>query len=173
MLPGGHTPPINPGGAQPNYDEVPENLRPIIEQQFNPVIIPTPAPSQARRIRIPAIGVDALVVQGDGWEQLRQGVGQHIGTANPGQPGNIVLSAHNDIFGEIFRALDELNEGDEIILETLPQTFTYRVVRWDLVEPTDVKYLESNNDAITTLISCYPYWEDTQRIVVLASLVEP
>ncbi|MBN1310949.1 MAG: sortase [Anaerolineae bacterium] len=173
VLPGGHTSPIEPGGAKPNYDEVPENLRPIIEQQFNLVTIPTPAPSQARRICIPAIHVDALVVQGDGWEQLRQGVGQHIGTANPGQPGNVVLSAHNDIYGEIFRELDQLNEGDEVILETLTQVFMYRVVDWYIVEPTNVKYLESTNEAITTLISCYPYWEDTERIVVIASLVEP
>jgi sortase A len=172
VLPGGHTSPKDPGGAKPNYEEVPENLRPIIEQQFNLVTIPTPAPSQARRIRIPAIHVDALVVQGDGWEQLRQGVGQHIGTANPGQPGNVVLSAHNDIYGEIFRDLDQLSEGDEIILETLTQTFMYRVVYWETVEPTEVKYLESANEPVATLISCYPYWEDTERIVVIASLVE-
>jgi sortase A len=173
VLPSGHTPPIDASGGQPNYDEVPGNLRPIIEQQFaGPSIVPTPAPSQARKIRIPAIHVDALVIQGDGWEQLRQGVAQHIGTANPGQPGNIVLSAHNDIYGEIFRYLDQLADGDEIVLETLTQTFTYRVVNQKIVDPTDVKYLESTNEAIVTLISCYPYLKDTQRIVVIAALVE-
>lgn len=173
VLPSGHTPPTDPGGAQPNYDEVPEYLRPVIEQQFaGPVIIPTPGPSHARRIRIPAISVDALVVQGDGWEQLKQGVGQHIGTANPGQQGNIVLSAHNDIFGEIFRHLDQLQEGDEIILETLTQTVMYQVVDVDYVEPTEVSVMESTNEAIVTLISCYPYWGDTQRIVVVARLLE-
>lgn len=174
VLPSGHTPPTNPGGPQPNYDEVPEYLRPVIEQQFaGPVIVPTPGPSHARRIRIPAIGVDALVVQGDGWEQLKQGVGQHIGTANPGQPGNVVLSAHNDIYGEIFRYLDELNEGDEIILETLTQTVTYQVVYVDnAVDPTDVSVMESTNEAIVTLISCYPYWSDTHRIVVVAKLTD-
>jgi sortase A len=173
VLPSGHTPPTDPGGAQPNYDEVPDYLRPVIEQQFaGPVIIPTPGPSHARRIRIPAINVDALVVQGDGWEQLKQGVGQHIGTANPGQQGNIVLSAHNDIFGEIFRYLDELKEGDEITLETLTQTVTYQVVAVKIVEPTDVSAMESTNEAVVTLVSCYPYWVDTQRIVVIARLVE-
>ncbi|MBN1428140.1 MAG: class D sortase [Anaerolineae bacterium] len=173
VLPGGHTSPLDPGGSKPNYDEVPAHLRPIIEQQLNPVWIPTPAPSSAHRIRIPVIRVDAPVVQGDGDAQLMQGVGQHIGTANPGQPGNVVLTAHNDIHGEIFRDLELLKEGDEIILETLTQTFIYQVVLQDIVEPTDVKYLESTNEAITTLISCYPYWKDTHRIVIIAGLVEP
>lgn len=173
VLPSGHTPPTDPGGAQPNYDEVPEYLRPVVEQQFaGPVIVPTPGPSHARRIRIPAIKVDALVVQGDGWEQLKQGVGQHIGTANPGQQGNIVLSAHNDIYGEIFRDLSELDEGDDIIIETLTQTVMYQVVYVKIVEPTDVSAMESTNEAIATLISCYPYRINTQRIVVIARLVD-
>jgi sortase A len=174
VLPSGHTPPTNSGEEpKPNYDEVPEYLRPIVEQQFaGPVIVPTPGPSHARRIRIPDIRVDAPVVQGDGWKQLMQGVGQHIGTANPGERGNVVLSAHNDIFGEIFRYLEELEEGDEIILETLTQTVRYEVVRIDYVEPTDVSAMESTNEAVVTLISCYPYRVDTQRIVVVAGLAD-
>ena len=83
VLPGGHTPPTSPGGAQPNYDEVPAYLRPQVEQQFSgPVILPTPGPTLASFIEIPSIGINAKIVQGDGWEQLKQGVGQHVGTAD-------------------------------------------------------------------------------------------
>ena len=128
VLPEGHTSPDSPGGAQPNYDEVPAYLRPVVEQQFNgPIALPTPGPGFARRIEIQAINVDAPVVQGDGWEQLKQGVAQHIGTANPGQRGNMVFSAHNDIFGEIFRHLDQLKKGDKVVVQTLTQEFTYEV----------------------------------------------
>jgi len=102
VLPSGHTPPNVEGGAQPNEAEIPEHLRPLV-QSLASLPIPTPGPEQAIRIQIPALGVDAPVVQGDGWEQLKKGVGQHVGTSNPGQVGNVVLSAHNDIFGEIFR----------------------------------------------------------------------
>jgi sortase A len=173
VLPGGHTPPTAPGGAQPNYSEVPQYLRPVVEQQFlGPVIVPTAGPAQAVRIRIPAIGVDAPVVQGDGWEQLKKGVGQHLGTANPGERGNVVLSAHNDIYGEIFRYLDQLQEGDEIILQTLTQEFVYRVVYWEIVPPTEVSVMEPTNEAIVTLISCYPYLVNTDRIVVVGALEE-
>ncbi len=171
VLPGGHTPPTDEGSAQPNYDEVPQHLRPLVEQQFaGPVILPTPSPSNAIRIRVPAIGVDAPIVQGDGWEQLKKGVGQHVGSSNPGPNGNVVLSAHNDIYGEIFRYLDELQEGDEIILQTLTQEYVYRVVHWRVVSPTDVGVMEQTPDPITTLISCYPYLVDSQRIVVVAEL---
>ncbi len=173
VLPGGHTPPTASGGARPNYDEVPTHLRPLVEQQYaGPVIVPTPGPANALRIRIPAIRVDAPVVQGDGWEQLKKGVAQRLGTANPGEPGNMVLSAHNDIYGEIFRHLDQLREGDEIILHTLSQEYVYRVLYWRIVSPTDVSVMEPTTEPILTLISCYPYLVDSDRIVVIAELVE-
>jgi len=173
VLPGGHTPPTDPDGAQPNYDEVPQYLRPLVEQQFNgPVIVLTASPGVALRIQIPAIEVDAPVVQGDGWEQLRKGVAQHLGTANPGESGNVVLSGHNDIYGEIFRHLDQLEEGDEIILSTQTEKFTYRVSYWHSVPPAQVDVMAPSNDAIVTLISCYPYLIDTDRYVVIGELVK-
>lgn len=171
VLPGGHTPPTEEGSAQPNYDEVPQHLRPLVEQQFaGPVILPTPSPTNAIRIRVPAINVDAPIVQGDGWEQLKKGVGQHIGSANPGSTGNVVLSAHNDIYGEIFRRLDDLQEGDEIILQTVSQEYVYQVAHWRVVPPTEVSVMDRTSDPIATLISCYPYLVDSQRIVVVAEL---
>jgi sortase A len=172
VLPSGHTPPTSPGGAQPNYDEVPSYLRPIVEQQFNgPIVLPTPGPSLARRITIEAIGVDAPVVQGDGWEQLKQGIAQHIGTANPGQPGNMVVSAHDDIFGEIFRHLEQLKQGDQVVVQTLTQQFTYQVQYTRIVSPDSITVMDSTSDSILTMISCYPYLVDNKRIVVVAKLI--
>lgn len=174
VLPGGHTPPTSPQGAQPNYSEVPEHLRPLVEQQlFSPVIVPTAGPSTALRLRIPALGVDAPIVQGDGWEQLKRGVGQHLGTADPGQAGNLVLSAHNDIYGELFRHLDRLVEGDEIIVGTLTREFTYRVIYWEVVDPTDVEVMAPTQEPVITLISCYPYLVNSNRIVVVGELAGP
>lgn len=172
VLPGGHTPPTAPGGAQPNYSEVPAELIPLVEQQFEgPLILPTPAPENAVRIRIPAIGVDAPVVQGDSWAQLQKGVGQHIGTANPGESGNVVLSAHNDIFGEIFRRIDQLTDGDEIIVQTQTREYVYIYVWTEVVKPTEVRVMEQTVEPIVTLISCYPYLINNERIVVVGELV--
>lgn len=169
VLPSGHTPPNSPGGARPNEAEIPEHLRPLV-QSLADIPLPTPGPEQATRIQIPAIDVDAPVVQGDGWEQLKKGVGQHVGTANPGEKGNVVLSAHNDIFGEIFRELDRLKAGDQVILYTSQRSYTYVVSKSQIVEPTQVEVMESTSQPTVTLISCYPYLVDNQRIVVTARL---
>lgn len=72
VLPEGHTPPNSPGGARPNEAEIPPHLQPLVQSTSN-IPIPTPGSQQAVRIQIPAINVDAPVVQGDGWEQLKKG----------------------------------------------------------------------------------------------------
>ncbi len=169
VLPSGHTPPDGPGGAQPNEAEIPGHLRPIV-QSLAALPLPTSSPEGAIRIQIPAIGVDAPIVQGDGWEQLKKGVGQHIGSGVPGKAGNVVLSAHNDVFGEIFRELDRLNPGDEITLFTPQRAYTYVVEETRIVEPDAVDLMAPTETASVTLISCYPYMIDNQRIVVIARL---
>jgi sortase A len=169
VLPSGHTPPDAQGNTAPNEAEIPEHLRPMMQSLAN-IPVPTPAPDQAVRIQIPAITVDAPVVQGDGWEQLKKGVAQHIGSADPGQDGNVVLSAHNDVYGELFRYLDKLQPGDEVMLYTQQRQFTYIVDQTVLVEPTAVEVMASTGNPTVTLISCYPYLVDKQRIVVFARL---
>jgi sortase A len=169
VLPSGHTPPNSPGGSQPNDSEIPASLLPLV-QSLPPPAIPTQGPNQALRLVIPAINVDSQVVQGDGWEQLKKGVGQHIGTADPGRNGNLVLSAHDDIFGEIFKHLDQLQAGDEVQIYTASQIFTYVVTKTQLVAPTDVSVMGPSSYPSATLISCYPYLVDKQRIVVFADL---
>ena len=170
VLPSGHTPPDVNGNTRPNEAEIPEHLRPMVQSLAN---IPAPPPSaeQAVRIQIPSLKVDAPVVQGDGWEQLKKGVAQHIGTADPGEDGNMVLTAHNDVYGEIFRYLDRLQPGDRVILFTQQQQFTYVVDRTVIVKPTQVEVMAPTPEATVTLISCYPYLVDTDRIVVFAKLL--
>jgi sortase A len=172
VLPSGHTPPNSAQGAQPNDAEIPEHLRPLVPSLEN-IPVPTAGPQQGIRIQIPAIGVDAPIVQGDGWEQLKKGVAQHLGTPNPGENGNIVFSAHNDIFGEIFRQLDKLQPGDVITLYSSTRQYTYVVTGTQLVAPTRVDVMAPTPSATVTLISCYPYLIDNQRIVVSAVLQNP
>jgi sortase A len=137
---------------------------------YVPPPIPTPGPEQARRLQIPALNLDKPIVQGDDWEQLKKGVGQHIGSGLPGQPGNIVLSAHNDIYGEIFRHLDKLTAGDEVVISTERRSYTYIVRDLDVVEPTEVSVMAATDHASATLISCYPYLVNNKRVVVFADL---
>lgn len=166
VLPAGHTPPGEEGGAQPNEAEIPAHLRPQMQAYTASLVLPTPGPQQARRIEIQNISVNAPIVQGDDWESLKRGVGQHVGSADPGTFGNLVLSGHNDIYGQVFRHLDDLNPGDEIIIHTDQRSFTYLVSETMLVSPTAIEVLFPTEDPTLTLISCYPYLIDSQRIVV-------
>ena len=170
VLPGGHTPPNAAGGSTFNEAEIPEHLRPLV-QSLASAPTPTPGPEQAIRIQIPAINVDYPIVQGDGPEQLRMGVGQHIGSVNPGQVGNIILTGHDDIFGEVFRYLKDLKPGDLVIVFTNQKSYTYVVMSEpEIVEPTRVEVMGPSSEPIVTLISCYPYRIDNKRIIVRAYL---
>ena len=169
VLPSGHTPPDAQGNTRPNLDEIPAHLQPMVQSLAN-IPIPTSAPDQAIRIQIPAITIDAPVVQGDGWEQLKKGVAQNVHSVNPGQDGNVILSAHNDVYGELFRYLDKLVPGDQVILYTQQRQYVYVVDRTAIVEPTAVEVMASTGSPSVTLISCYPYLVDKQRIVVFARL---
>ena len=171
VLPSGHTPPDSPGGSKPNMAEIPEHLQPVV-QSFGEIPIPTQGPQHAIRLQIPKINQDVPIVEGDGFEQLKKGVGHHINSANPGESGNVVLSAHNDIHGEIFRHLDQLEAGDLIIIFSERQSYTYVVEDVLFVEPTQVEFLASTGEPTATLISCYPYMIDNKRIVVIANLID-
>lgn len=150
--------------------DIPAHLLPAL-QAYQPPPLPTPGPEQARIIEIPTIGVNAPIVAGVyDWEQLKRGVGHHTGSALPGQAGNMVLAAHNDIYGEIFRDLNQLAPGDEFTVSTGARSYTYVVTKIEIVEPTDIDVMQPTDYASATLISCYPYRINTQRIVVFADL---
>ena len=167
VLPGGHTPPDSPGGPAPA--EIPAHLRDMVSA-VTPLPVPTSGPEHATRIQIPAIDLDAPVVEGDDWETLKRGAGHHVGSANPGERGNCVISAHNDIFGEVFRDLPDLHLGDEVVVHTVTRAYRYVVTQKRVIEPTEVDVLAPTSSPILTLLSCYPYGVDTHRIVVIAEL---
>ncbi len=175
VLPVGHKVNVNDRGvvsASPNLDEVPAQYR----EQYRvfmtqPQIQPTSRAEGPVRIQIPKINVDSAVVSGDTWESLKLGVGHHIGSEDPGQRGNIVLSGHNDVYGEVFRHLDQLAPSDTIVVSSITGDYTYIVQERQIVNPDAVWVLDSRGDTHQlTLISCYPYRVDNKRIVVFATL---
>ena len=170
VLPGGHTAPDAIGNASFNESEIPEHLRGLVSVQAT---APAPVDSgtgRIIRIGIAAINVDAPVVQGDDWEALKTGVGLNNTSGIPGKSGNVILSGHNDIFGQVFRDLDRLVPGDEIVLLTEMNAYTYIVTGTQIVQPSQVEVMRQTEESTLTLISCYPYLVDNQRIVVSARL---
>ena len=170
VLPGGHTAPDAIGNASFNENEIPEHLRGLVNIQATAPVPVDNSTGRIIRIGIAAINVDAPVVQGDDWEALKTGVGLNAGSGIPGKSGNVILSGHNDIFGQVFRDLDRLVPGDEIVLLTEKNAYTYIVTGTQIVQPSQVEVMRQTEDSTLTLISCYPYLIDTQRIVVSARL---
>jgi sortase A len=174
VLPGGHTPPTAPGGGQFNYAEIPSHLLPLVQSEWIEPVINRPAPTSetALSLIIPKLSINHTIVQGVDWEALKMGIGQLPNSTNPGdEVGNVVLAAHNDIYGELFRYLDQLAPGDEFQIQTQTQLFTYVVTELREVEPNDVYVMDQRGGATATLISCYPYQVNNKRIVVFAERV--
>jgi sortase A len=119
----------------------------------------TPAPAlvdggSIGEIRIPRLGLTAIVLQGDSTAILRRAVGHLADTALPGEPGNVVLAGHRDTF---FRPLKRVQRGDAITLRTRHGDFEYLVESTAVVAPTDVHVLEPTGGRTLTLITCFPF----------------
>ena len=151
---------------------------------------PTPVPVIPKRIRIPAIELDAPVVpvepklisvEGQTFRQYlppENAAGWQPDSAPLGQPGNTVLIGHHNIAGEVFRDLYRLDTGAEIFLEGSDgRTYAYWVAQGVLLpekgEPLSVRldnarWLAPSSDERLTLVTCWPYESNTHRLIVVA-----
>jgi len=163
-------------------------LTPVPTATFTPVPSPTPA-GPPDRIVIPAIGVDAPVVEVgwheeviDGarmvvWDVADYAAGWHKTSARPGEVGNIVISGHHNIRGEVFRDIVTLEPGAEVVLYVGETPYTYFVVETQILAekgmPLEVRrqnaaWIEPTSDERLTLITCWPYSNNTHRVIVVA-----
>jgi LPXTG-site transpeptidase (sortase) family protein len=134
-----------------------------------------PAPGEpAVRMVIPKIRVDSPVVQtaplNGVWNVADWAVGHLTSTPNPAESGNGAYAAHDDIKGELFKRLGELAPGDQVIVYTAHAVNTYVVVGQQAVDPSNTSVLAATKQPTITLITCTPYWVDTQRLIVQAVL---
>jgi len=146
---------------------------------------PPPANAPPDRIVIPAIGLDAPVVpvgrelteEGLVWQVADYAAGWHNTSAYPGHRGNTVLSGHNNIKGQVFRYLVNLEPGDEVILYVGETAYRYLVTEKHLLEekgmPEDVRrrnarWIAATEDERLTLVTCWPYTSNTHRLIVVA-----
>ena len=134
--------------------------------------VPVPVVLPPTRIIIPSIKVDAPVAEGTDWEALKYRVGHQPGTVNPGQRGNLVLAAHNDVYGELFRYLPDVPLGEIITVYAGEQAYRYRIAERRIILPSQGEVMLPTTAPTLTLISCYPYLIDTHRIVLFGELIE-
>ena len=127
----------------------------------------------AALINIPRIGLDQVVVEGVGVEDLKQGVGHYPDTKMPGEKGNAALAGHRTTYGAPFNKLDDLVPGDEIMVTTRSGSFKYTVAEKKIVTPETVEVLDPSTDNRLTLTTCHPKYSAEQRLIVVAVLQGP
>ena len=159
---------------------------PTATPTLTPSPTPTPLPLPARRLAIPAIGVNISIKESSPkqrwngsfvWDPPAYAAGHYDSSGNPGEGRNIVFQGHNNIYGEVFRDLDKLAPGDEIILMTDSGEFHYQVAQTTIIpyvghEAEATLQIQAmtapQSSEMVTLVSCWPYATYSSRIIVVA-----
>ena len=152
--------------------------------------IPAPPPD---RVVAPTIKLDSKVIpigwhteQTAGgpvevWDVASYAAGWQINSAKPGQVGNMVLSGHHNILGEVFRYVVNLKVGDPIIIYAGGTAYNYRVTDNFILPDKYVsaqqrikngKWIGEFPDERLTLVTCWPYTNNTHRVIVIAKPVK-
>ncbi|MFG2052097.1 class E sortase [Micromonospora sp. NPDC048935] len=125
---------------------------------------------------IPKIDKTLVVVEGVTQEDIRYAPGHYPTSAMPGQVGNFSVAGHRN--RATFWRLDELGEGDSIVVESKTDWYVYRVSQSRIVRPTQVEVVapvpgEPNKKPtkrMLTLTTCNPKWDNYQRLIIHAEL---
>jgi len=123
------------------------------------------------RLSIERLNSEWVVLEGADPSELKRGPGHLIDSALPGSRGNCVIAGHRDTQ---FRALRNVEIGEEISLETGGRTYRYRVINREVVAPTDTSALDPTEKPTLTLVTCYPFYyvgPAPKRFVIRAELV--
>ncbi len=182
--PAGITP--EPTAIAPDPTQVPPTATPA--PQLANVALPAPRRAPTRLI-IPAINVDTKVremgwkvvrykgVSSSEWDIPAYAAGWAKNSAVPGGGSNIVIVGHNNILGEVFRYLSNLQVGDTATLYVGNTPYTYRIEEKNIIRelgmPMSVRvknaqWMAPTADERLTLISCWPYTGNSHRVIIVA-----
>ncbi|HEX7277915.1 MAG TPA: sortase [Acidimicrobiales bacterium] len=125
------------------------------------------------RIRIPALDVDVVVVEGITPSALRAGAGHYPTTALPCEVGNVAIAGHRTTYGRPFGNIDQLKAGDTIELITPISACSYKVAKDPFITaPDDLSVIAETADKTLTLTTCHPKGSAAQRLIVTSTFVE-
>jgi len=141
-----------------------------------PDVLPPPPGGAIARLYIPKIGKQWVVVQGVTPADIRYAPGHYDKTAMPGQIGNFSVAGHRT--PAIFWDLDLIKANDEIVVETKDRWYVYRASQTEIVSPHAVQVVapvpnqpgKKPTDALLTLTTCNPKFNNYQRLVIHAVL---
>ena len=106
-------------------------------------------------IRIEKVNLELPVYFGQSYTVLKSGIGHDSSSYFPGEGGSVIYMGHN--FKKFLAKLPELENGDEIEVETSYGTFEYEVYDSKIVLETEVdKVPIQNKEEILMIYTCYP-----------------
>ena len=106
---------------------------------IDPLTYSPPSGGAIARLSIPAVGIKATISEGTSAGALRGGVGHLRGTALPGAPGDAVIIGHRLLSGGRLHALDRIEIGDDVMVQTATGGATYRVVSVNTQRRADIE----------------------------------
>jgi LPXTG-site transpeptidase (sortase) family protein len=139
---------------------------------------PVPDGSKEYRLSIPKLDIyNVPVIKTDIMNEdrflsdLKNGVAQDF--CNPGEPCKNVIFGHssgyrNDPskYKQIFARLNELNNGDHIVVDYKGKRYTYVVFKKEIVAPDAIGILRNYNYEELTLFTCWPINTWQKRLVL-------
>lgn len=155
---------------------LPAETAPATVVETLPQPVPPPDPNfdepyvEIGTIEIPKLGIAVPLLEGITLTTLDQGPGHWPGTAMPGRRGNAVVAGHRTSHGRVFRDIDDLVPGDEVIFTTLEGRFRYLVTGTTIVMPDALYIVEQTEAHTATLFACHPPGSTRQRIVLHLAL---
>ena len=148
----------------------------------------TQAVSAEPRLIIPKLNIDVPInfdiPISDVMSAMNHGVAHYRiagASAFPGEIGNFVITGHSagDVYSSnpyqyIFSGLERLEDGDLIYVNYKSVRYTYRVIRKEVVEPSNVAALVENTDKpLITLVTCTPLGTSRYRLLVTGEQISP
>ena len=122
-------------------------------------------------IKIKKINVELPIYLGATVENLNNGATHVKNTSFPlgEKDSNVVIAAHSGLIrNRMFRDIDKLEKGDEVIITTLWDELRYAVIEKEIIEPTEVNKLAIKEQKdMVTLITCF----NTHRYIVYCERV--
>lgn len=129
------------------------------------------------RLRIPKIDLDQPIRHGMSEYALTNGVGHAKESSLPigGRGTHTILGGHRGMAESVgFTRLPELKAGDEIFIDVLGKTLTYRVSETDVLDPMVAEKQDIYPDQdLVTLLTCTPLGINSHRFVATAERYYP
>lgn len=158
--------------------ELRASLTPLLEDQKPPPAEPTPRikGQGIALLDIPRIDLDEVaVVDGTSTQDLMKGPGLYEDSAMPWEDtGRVMIAGHRTTYQHPFYELDDLRQGDEIILRTEYGTFTYKVTGTRSEAPTPAfarEVTKQTREPTLILSTCDPPYSAERRLIVYADRV--